>query len=145
MGRIYKKRDTTVTPTGPGKILLLMLFAMLIGSINYSNNMAYILCFLLTGLMIIAYLSTRNNLKGLHIGNIRSQPVFAGEELRIDFELHNGTRGRRGAIFPIIYGAQNNEGFTGPFSVAAYSRASIQVSFITPKRGRFVLDFIYLK
>jgi uncharacterized protein (DUF58 family) len=139
-----KDNNTKVTPTGPGKMLLLLLFAMLIASINYSNNMAYILCFLLTGLVMIAYLVTRNNLKGLHIANVLSQPVFACEELHINFELHNGTKGRRDAIFPIIYGQQDSEGFTGPFSVAPYSRASAKISFIAAKRGRFVLSYIHL-
>ncbi len=123
---------------------MLILLAMLIASINYSNNMAYILCFLLTGLMMIAYLATRNNLKGLHIANALSQPVFAGDTLHMTFELHNGTRGRRIAIFPTVSNVLNPEAFTGPFSVDSYSRTTAEISFSVARRGRYTLSHITL-
>ncbi|MCP5048546.1 MAG: DUF58 domain-containing protein [bacterium] len=137
---------TYIKPTGPGVTLMMMLAAMLLASVNYGNNMAYILCFLLTGLMMTAYLSTRNNLKGLDIGNVQSQPVFAGEILHINFELHNQTRGRRVAVFPLDYstGTTDNEGYSGPFTVDKYSRTSAEMSIPVPNRGRFILSHITL-
>jgi uncharacterized protein (DUF58 family) len=139
-----KENPTRISPTGPGWVLMLMLVAMLIASVNYSNNMAYILCFLLIGLMMIAYLATRNNLKGLHIANVLSQPVFAGDIMLLTFELHNNTRGKRVAIFPTVAGVWDPEGYTGPFSVASYSRTTAKISFTVPRRGRFVLGHITL-
>jgi uncharacterized protein (DUF58 family) len=88
--------------TGPGFTLMMLLIAMLLASINYGNNMAYLLCFLLTSLMMVTYLYTRNNLKGLEIGNILSQAVFAGDVLEFTFELHNRTRGRRTAVYALM-------------------------------------------
>jgi uncharacterized protein (DUF58 family) len=139
-----KQDQPHITPTGPGLILMFILVAMLTGSVNYGNNMAFILCFLLTGLMMIAYLATRNNLKGLEIANAASQPVFAGDILHVTFELHNHTRGRRVAIFPSAYGVEEHEGFTGPFSVPPYARTTARIAFTVPRRGRFVLSRITL-
>lgn len=133
-----------VSPTGPGLMLMFVLFAMLIGSMNYGNNMAFILCFLLTGLMMIAYLATRNNLKGIQIANVLSQPVFAGDTLHISFELHNETKGHRVSIFPSAYGVKEHEGFSGPYSVEPYSRRTAKIAFTVPRRGRYVLSHITL-
>ncbi len=135
---------TTINPTGPGWMLIFMLLAMLIAAVNYGNNMAYILCFLLMGLVMIAYLTTRNNLKGLEIGNVMSQPVFAGETIRLSFELHNNTSGNRAAIFPITIENPGYQGFSGPFPVSSFSRSSAFTSFEARKRGRFVLSRIIL-
>jgi uncharacterized protein (DUF58 family) len=126
--------------TGPGFTLMMLLIAMLLASINYGNNMAYLLCFLLTSLMMVTYLYTRNNLKGLEIGNILSQAVFAGDVLEFTFELHNRTRGRRTAVYALIYGEQTDDGFSGPFSVERLSRTSGKISIIASRRGRFNLS-----
>jgi uncharacterized protein (DUF58 family) len=132
------------SPTGPGWTLMLILTAMLVASVNYGNNMAYILCFLLTSLVMIAYLYTRNNLKGLEIANVLSQPVFAGEPLHFTFELHNRTRGPRTAIYASASGAKLEEEFSGPFSVLPLSRTSGNISISTTQRGRFVLPKLTL-
>jgi uncharacterized protein (DUF58 family) len=133
--------------TGPGWVLMFVLITMLIGSINYSNNMAYIMCFLLTALMMVAFLYTRNNLKGLEILNILSYPVFAGDTLQFSFELHNRTRGRRIAVYGVIdngYGPLSVEDFSGPFIVEPLSRVTGKISIPVPRRGRFNLSHITL-
>jgi uncharacterized protein (DUF58 family) len=137
-----KENQPQTSPTGPGLILIVVLFAMLLASINYGNNMAYILCFLLSSLMMVTFLYTRNNLKGLEIANVISQPVFAGDTLHFTFELHNRTRGRRLAIYAMAYGDRAAEGFAGPLSVEPLSRTTGKVSIEVPRRGRLVLSHI---
>ncbi len=139
-----KESPTTTSLTGSGRLLVLILLAMLIASINYGNNMAYILCFILTGLLMIGYLSTRNNLKGLDITNVLSQPVFAGDSQEFSFELHNQTSGRRVGLFPAVYSEDVLPDFFGPFSVDAYARSTAKISFIASRRGRFTLPYITL-
>lgn len=111
---------------------------------NYSNNMGYILCFLLTSLMLVGFLLTRNNLKGLEIINIQCQPVFAGEPLRFTFDLRSRAKAWRMAVYPAAYGSKNPEDFSGPFSVSPLSCTTAHMSFTTSKRGRFTLSRITL-
>jgi uncharacterized protein (DUF58 family) len=113
-----------------------ILFAMLLASMNYSNNMGYTLCFLLTSLMLVSFLYTRYNLKRLDIPNVQTQPVFAGETLRFRFELQNNSSARRTAIYA--------EDLSGPFSAAPNSCTTAEISVLAPKRGRFTLSRITL-
>jgi uncharacterized protein (DUF58 family) len=121
-----------------------VLWAMLMASINYSNNMAYILTFLLFSLMLVGMVFARQNLKGLTIANIMPRPVFAGERLWIDFELHNQSKGRRFGIWLAYPGLTNSEELSGPFSTEASSNTTVELSFITTNRGRFTLPYIEL-
>jgi uncharacterized protein (DUF58 family) len=139
--KIFKIRTR---PTRSGYMLTLVLWAMLIASINYSNNMAYILTFLLFSLMLVGMVYARNNLKGLTIANVMPRPVFAGERLWIDFELHNQSKGRRYGIWLAYPGLTNPEELSGPFSTEARSNTTVELSFITAKRGRFILPTIEL-
>jgi len=140
-----KESRTEISPTGAGYMLILMLSAMLLASINYGNNMAYILCFLLIGLMMIGYLATRNNLKDLEISNVLSQPAFAGDTMEITFELLNQTRGRRVLIFPSRFGLSGSSPFTGPYSVDPFSRSTAKIEVNTERRGRYKMQFITLQ
>jgi uncharacterized protein (DUF58 family) len=142
-----KEGKTDTRLTGPGFVLVFVLVAMLVASVNYGNNMAYILCFLLTSLLMISFLYTRNNLKGLEIINVLSNPVFAGDTLQFTFELHNRTRGKRVAIYAVSYGTQSGhtvEDFSGPFTVDPLSRTTGKLCITVPGRGRFTLTHITL-
>jgi uncharacterized protein (DUF58 family) len=131
-------------PTRSGYLLMLVLWAMLIASINYSNNMAYILTFLLFSLLLVGMVYARNNLKGLTIANVMPRPVFAGERLWIDFELHNQSKGRRFGIWLAYPALSNPDELSGPFSTEACSNTTVELSFSTDKRGRFILSYIEL-
>lgn len=139
--KIYKIRTR---PTRSGYIMMLVVFAMLIASINYGNNMAYILTFLLFSLMLVGMVYARYNLKGLAIANVMPRSVFAGERLWIDFELHNQSKGRRFGIWLAYPGLTNPEELSGPFSTEASSNTTVGLSFITAHRGRFILPYIEL-
>ena len=123
-------------PTGSGWVLMAILFAMLLASINYSNNMGYTLCFLLTSLMLVSFVYTGYNLKRLGITNVQTQPVFAGETLRFTFDLQNNSPARRTAIYA--------GDLTGPFSVPPHSCTTAEIPVPAPQRGRFNLTEITL-
>ena len=131
-------------PTRSGYILMMVLIAMLIASINYGNNMAYILTFLLFSLMLVGLVFARNNLKGLYIANVMPRTVFAGERLVIDLELHNQSKSRRFGLWLAFPGIDSAEELSGPFAVESCSNTTVDLSFITPQRGRFILSHIYL-
>ena len=72
------QRRVFIFPDRAGLVFLAMLAVMLIAAINYQNNMAFALTFLLFSLFIVAILHTFSNLSGLRIEALRGQPTFAG-------------------------------------------------------------------
>lgn len=71
-------RRVYVFPTRQGFGLGALLVVILLGAINYDNALAYLLCFLLAGLFLVAMLHTYHNLAGLGLVAARAEPVFAG-------------------------------------------------------------------
>ncbi len=82
-GRCY------ILPTRPGLLFALLLLAMLLGAMNYSNNLAFALCFLLGGVGMVAMHHTNANLLGLqvHVGQIPA--VFAGDPIWVPVQYAN--------------------------------------------------------
>jgi uncharacterized protein (DUF58 family) len=64
---------------------------MLVASLNYDNNPAYLLTFLLLGLGINAMFLTWRNLFDLQMQLIPIQPVFAGDTARLNLSLQGGS------------------------------------------------------
>src|SRR3989304_3728583 len=91
----YQRRRIYIFFTRPGAVFCLMLMTMLVGAVNYNNSMAYILCFLLTGLFLINILHTYRNLRGLIIHLPECQPVHAGERGLIPVAIENRSPIRR--------------------------------------------------
>ena len=85
-------RKIYILPTGYGLVFALLLVLLLIASINYANNPAFLLTFLLAGILFQAIFHTWRNLKGLELRWLESTPVFAGETARVRFELADPER-----------------------------------------------------
>ena len=94
-----KRRRIYILPTRHGLLFGVMLFAILLGAVNYNNSMAYILTFLLISLAHVAMLHTYKNLAGLAIDEGEPQAVFPGEV----------------ALFPFVF---DNRGGTSRFAIA---------------------------
>ena len=73
-GKIY------IFPTKAGWGFMLLLFLLLILSINFENNLAFAVTFLLASMMVVAILHTYSNLVGMRIHKATAQPCFAGED-----------------------------------------------------------------
>ena len=87
-------RRIYILPTRYGFIYAILLFLMLLGSVNYANNPAHLLTFLLAGLGSNAIYLTWRNLRGLRLVCKGAAPVFAGEQGRFIVELEKGERER---------------------------------------------------
>lgn len=68
-----------ILPTRHGFLFLLVLAGMLLGSVNYNNNLGFLLTFLLGSMAFVSILHTHKNLLGIEIRSATPQPVFAGE------------------------------------------------------------------
>lgn len=86
---LLTQRRVYILPTKQGLAFTLLLFIMLLGSINYSNSLGYFLTFLLASLFVITIFHTYNNLLKLIIGPAICKPVFANEEAGFIVQVNN--------------------------------------------------------
>jgi len=64
---------------GPGLAFGAAVLVLLIGSINYSLQLGYLLTFLVASMAIVGMHSTHSNLAQLVLRGVRVEPVFAGD------------------------------------------------------------------
>ncbi|WP_319521221.1 DUF58 domain-containing protein [uncultured Desulfosarcina sp.] len=89
-------RNIYILPTGYGMLFLAVLVAMLVGSINYNNNLGFLLTFLLGSVMLTAMMHTYGMLHGLRLVAATAAPAFAGEPAMIDITIDAAGRHRKG-------------------------------------------------
>lgn len=87
-------RRIYILPTRYGFIFATLLFLMLLGAVNYGNNPAHLLTFLLAGLGSNAIYLTWRNLRGLQLLCEGAAPVFAGDRARFVIQLNGDGRER---------------------------------------------------
>jgi uncharacterized protein (DUF58 family) len=86
---------TYILPTGVGLIYALMTFAMLLGSMNYNNNLSFVLTFLLVGVGFVAMHQCQRNLVNLEISFAGVEPVFTGSVAEFRFAILNRSKSTR--------------------------------------------------
>ena len=72
-----------ILPTKAGLGFVAMIVVMLIGAMNYQNNLAYLLGFSLIGLMLVTMTDTYRKLLGLVISIGHVDTVFCGQSLKV--------------------------------------------------------------
>jgi uncharacterized protein (DUF58 family) len=95
------RRRVYIMPTGYGLLFLGILLAMLLGSINYNNNLGFLLVFLLGSIALVSMLHTYRNLLNLRVLSIAAPPVFAGGVVRLEMIAEAGPRNRSALGFRI--------------------------------------------
>ncbi|MFT4045187.1 MAG: DUF58 domain-containing protein [Solimonas sp.] len=78
-----------IVPTRFGYGFALMLLVMLLGAMNYSNSMAFLLTFLLAGIGLLCMHHTHANLVNLRLRSGVARPVFAGETAHVEVRIDN--------------------------------------------------------
>jgi len=96
---VLKPRRVYILPTGVGLVFGIMAFAMLLGSMNYNNNLSFLLTFLLVGLGFVSMHSCQRNLVGLEIAFAGVDPVFAGDKAVFAIALNNRSRAARLQVY----------------------------------------------
>ena len=69
-----------ILPTREGAYVMILVFLMVLGGINYQNSLIFVLAFLLASLFMVGILHTFRNLSGLIIEAGSARPAFAGED-----------------------------------------------------------------
>lgn len=126
--RITRKR-IYILPTGFGLFLGALVFAMLIGGLNYNNNPALLLVFLVAAVVHNSFVHAHLLLSGVRLKALHAEPVHAGQALRIKFRFEGeGARDRPGLEL-LCEGAQ------GLFDLAAGQESECALDVPTQTRG----------
>lgn len=123
------RRRIYVLPTGYGVFFGLLMGAMTIGALNYNNNPALILCFLLLSGVHTSLLRGYLTLRGLRLDAVGAEPVHAGElqELRLLFDAADARR-RLGLVLQ-----QGSAAIA--FAIEPGERTDVRLHRPAPKRG----------
>lgn len=90
-----QSRRIYILPTGVGLIFALMVFAMLLGSMNYNNNLSFVLTFFLISLGFVSMHQCQRNLVGLEVSFAGIEPVYAGQCADFKIAITNHSRSHR--------------------------------------------------
>jgi len=126
-GRVY------ILPTRFGYGYAIMLLVMLLGAMNYSNSMAFLLTFLLAGLGLLCMHHTHANLANLQLRAGIARPEFAGEHAQIEVRIDNPSAQPRLSIG--LSWPRRAVGATASCDIAAVQSASLQLPLAAPRRG----------
>jgi hypothetical protein len=76
---LLDRRRVYNLPTKPGLLFGAAMLVLLIGSINYSLQLGYMLTFLVTSMAVVGMHTTHSNLAQIVLRGVRVEPVFAGD------------------------------------------------------------------
>ena len=127
------RRRIFILPTRAGAVFGVFLLAMLLAAINYTNNLAFLLTFILGSVAVISAIHAYADLAGLEIAHGRLQPAYCGEEARLQLMLLAAGRERRSLTVRV---GQASAGL----SLAAGEGREVDLGVPTVRRGLLPLD-----
>jgi len=138
---VVPSRRVYILPTRLGLMFTGMLALMFLGAMNYANNLALGLTFLLGSIALVAMHHCQRNLAGVQLATAANEPVFAGQLARLRLALDN--------LAPVIryelsahsnYDIGRNE--ASPVAVAPDERVIVEVAVPTSLRGRLTVNHV---
>ena len=124
-----KYRQIFILPTRFGWTLGLLMFAMLMGSLNFNNNLGLLTTFIVAGLASNSMLLAFRNLQGLELLRTGAAPVFAGQTAQLMVSLSNRAERNRPGL-ELKRGDQ-----VEVFDLPARGLAEISLGVPTQRRG----------
>jgi uncharacterized protein (DUF58 family) len=96
LSRLPQDEEVTLTqkriyilPTKPGWLFIIVAISILLLGVNYQNNLAYAVAFLMTSLMVTAILHTFANLRGITLAFEEPIPCFANRQTTYRIATHS--------------------------------------------------------
>lgn len=138
------RKNIFIFPSRPGLYFLVWLFVLLVAAINYENNIAFALVFLLVGLFIIGILHTYANLSAVKVSAVRASSGFAGDT--VEFELLVSKPGNSMSRHDISLSWPDSDGVT--VSLDSSSKDQVKLNIRASRRGllrpgRLTLETVY--
>lgn len=131
---VLDRNKVFILPTGYGLVLALVLLVMLIGSVNYNNNLGLAFTFLIGGTMLISMLYSFRNLAGLGFRPGRVDPVFVGQRAGFALCVQNPDDRPRYSLV-----MTTEDGFQVGFDIAVGGHCCPDLERPTDRRGRLSL------
>ena len=129
------RRNVYILPTKLGLLFANLLMLMLIGAINYNNNLAYFMTFLMASLSVVTILHTYRNLLRLSISAGHIAPRFVGETFTVPINIDNRAGPARLAVelqFP------GDDPYV--LDIESYQQQNISLEGVATHRGQHVLE-----
>ncbi len=123
------RRKVYIVPTKFGAFFGFVLLVLLMGALNYNNNMALLFTFLLSAMGLLTPLYTVRNLSGLGLLQVKSAPVFAGGQAEFVVTVMNPSSTPRPMVWARAHGPATFA------QVAAQGRADLGIGVPAPTRG----------
>ena len=130
----YKAATTRFAPTRFGWMFVIALMCMLMGSINYNNNLGFLFTFLLGSMVLVSIFHTYGNIKGIAVAAIQSQAIFESQDAVFEIMLQNLPASSFGLRFRL------NQSQETLIQTTADMGHRVAVIVKSPKRGRISVD-----
>lgn len=141
-----EQRRIYLLPTGRGLFVIVTAVVLLLVGINYQLSLAFVVAFLLAGLMQAALLVSYRNLRGLIVRAGRSPRCELGESLVFSVALASPERTRDGVTLTTrADGGAKMIAKSSPLSVNADATEVVPLAFIAARRGLMPLRRIVLE
>lgn len=118
-----------ILPTGFGLFLAMMLTTMLVGGLNYNNNPALLLVFLVAGVAHNSLVHAHLILSGISLKTLHGGPVFAGQALHLKLRF-DGTGSRDRPGLQLLVGDAHTS-----FDLPADQEVEVSLDLPTHRRG----------
>ncbi len=122
-------RQVFILPTRFGWTLALLMFAMLMGSLNFNNNLGLLTTFIVAGLALNSMLMAYHNLRGLRLLHCTAKPVHAGDTARLVVTLSDQDGRSRPALE-----IRSHDGLSG-FDLDGINLETVEIPLRTHQRG----------
>jgi uncharacterized protein (DUF58 family) len=130
-------RRVYILPTRLGLFYASMIFLMFLGSMNYVNNLALALTFLLGSIGLVAMHYCQRNLAGVRVQSAATDSVFVDQTARFSIALESDARLMRHDI-----SVASDHSICDPTSVAPGERVTVRVDLPAETRGHLLLDHV---
>jgi uncharacterized protein (DUF58 family) len=134
-----ERRRIYILPTRHGVAYGCVLFAMLLGSMNYATSLGFALTFLLAGLALVMLHECHNNLLGIEVRYSGAPPVCAGQDARFRIALTNTARVAR---YELEIGADDKD--VGPVDLGPGRSVVLALPVPAVRRGRLKLPRFFV-
>jgi uncharacterized protein (DUF58 family) len=131
------RRHIYILPTGFGVVLGGALSLMLLGSLNYQNNLGLLFTFLMGSVALVGMHHTWFNLLGLKVSARGGSPVFAGQDAAFGVTLSQDTSRRRPDLGVRAAGER-----TAPVGLEPGGSVTVGIRLGTRRRGVQQLKFV---
>ncbi|BBA35585.1 uncharacterized protein sS8_3648 [Methylocaldum marinum] len=136
---VLSHRRIFILPNRYGLALALLLLIQWLTAINYGNNLAFILTFLLAAAAMASVLYGYRNLSGLIVDTGKANPVFVGDQALFELRLNNRADMHRYAIELKLKGAE-----TIRMDIPAEGTIPAVLRVRAEKRGWLELDSVII-